>query len=148
MPVITVFGLILYFIITYVCLSLIEMNSGHIAVLFFLIICLMFQYFNVNFGNVICYNDKNSYIFGPYCCGSFIFFAALGFVLFIIQSKIKNLYVRMIIWFIMSLIYGICIIMEKIMQNLPNNSQGFCKLFVWHAFNFVIGIISGSVIGN
>ena len=48
----------------------------------------------------------------------------------------------------MSLIYGICIIMEKIMQNLPNNSQGFCKLFLWHGFNFVIGIISGSVIGN
>jgi hypothetical protein len=149
MSVITIFGLILYFIITYVCLSLIEMNSGHNAVLFFLMVCLMFQYFNINFGNVICDNKIDTgIIFGPFCCGSFIFFAALGFVLFIIQRKTKNLYIKISIWFIMLFIYGICMLMEKFMQNLQTNNQGFCKLLLWHAFNFVLGIVCGSVIGN
>ena len=94
---------ILFFLLTYICIALIEMNIGHIKVLYFLIVCLMFQYFELPFLKAVCEDnlDVNTAIhLSGYCCGSFILFASLGFVLFIIQKHISSVYKKMLVWFI------------------------------------------------
>ena len=145
---------ILFFILTYICLALIEMNIGHIKVLYFLIVCLMFMFFEGNFSLAICNNNiyglKNGVSNSPYCCGSFILFASLGFILFIIQKHINDLYIKFIIWFIIACIWAGCVVYEKYYTyvDMKENNQKTCRLFFWHAANFLLGLFSGLVLAK
>jgi hypothetical protein len=144
---------ILFFILTYICLALIELNIGHIAVLLFLIILLMFQFFIGGFSNAICENIKygsGRLLSSPYCCGSFILFASLGFVLFIIQKHINDLYSKFLIWIIIAGVWFGCILYENYYTYAltePSESKT-CSLFFWHATNFLLGIFSALVLAK
>ena len=146
---------VLILLLTYVCLSLIEMNIGHISVLFFLLVISMYQYSIEYFKSVNCtddlYGDNNGRLQNsPYCCGSFINWASLGFVLYIIQNNIERLPLRIACWIIMGLIWGGLVLGEKYMTyvDLPNNSVKTCQLFLWHATNFLLGVLSGAALSN
>lgn len=136
---------ILYFILTYICLALIEMNIGYITLVFFFIIIILFRNFEGSFSNAICQNDisgSNS-IEGPYCCGSFLLFASIGFVLFIIQKHIKGLYSKLIVWFIIGCVWGGCVLYDYYEYYVDN-----CQIFLWHAMAFLFGIFCALVLSN
>jgi hypothetical protein len=50
-------GHIMFYILTYICLSLIETNIGHTPVLLFLIILLMSSTFQTEYKEAICNNS-------------------------------------------------------------------------------------------
>ena len=146
---------VLILLLTYGCLSLIEMNIGHISVLFFLLVISMYQYSIEYFQSVNCtdelYNNERGILLNsPYCCGSFINLASIGFVLYVIQNNIKKLQLRIICWIIMGLVWGGLIIYENYITyvDLPNNSVKTCALFFWHATNFLLGILCGAALSN
>jgi len=144
---------ILFFILTYICLSLIELNIGHIAVVFFLTILLISYTFIKEFDVTICDNilySNNSLYNARYCCGSFILFASLGFVLFIIQKHINDLYSKFLIWIIIAGVWGGCVLYENyytyaLMEPSKNKT---CHLFFHHATNFLLGIFSALVLAK
>lgn len=145
---------ILFFILTYICLALIELNIGHIAVVFFLLILIMSNTFQTEFKTVICKNlltgSGDSLSNSTYCCGSFVLFASLGFVLFIIQKNINDLYSKIIIWLIMACVWGGCILYEKY-DTYAYMVAGYsktCSLFLWHATNFLLGIFCALVLSK
>ena len=147
---------ILYFILTYICLALIEMNIGHSATLFFLVICIMFLYFIDNFGLAICYNDifgyNNRINNSLYCCGSNILFPVLGFVLFIIQKHVYDLPTKFIIWFIIVCVWAGIVLYEKYLNpdftKSKDGNQKDCNIFMFHATMFIMGIFNGLVLAK
>ena len=114
----------------------------------------MFQYFINNFGLAICYNNiygSNNRIYNsPYCCGSFILFASIGFVLYLIQKNINNLYTKFIIWFIIACIWTGCVLYDKYYGYVDDKegNQKTCRIFFWHAANFLLGLFSGLVLAK
>ena len=97
---------IFIFIITYLCLALIETNIGYISLLFLLFIDLIFDTSWFIFNNSLCQNFSSDIDITMFkmCCGSFILYMSLGFVLFLIQNNIVNKFYRIIVIFIMLLI--------------------------------------------
>lgn len=139
---------VLFFILTYICVALIEMNIGHIKVFYFLVVCFIFQYFERPFSLALCQNDlygNGSIGDSKYCCGSFIFFASLGFVLFIIQKHISNLYKKFLVWFIIGCVLAGCVLYDYFdtYDDMTDGKKKTCSVFLWHASNFVLGIFSG-----
>jgi len=148
-------GIILLFILTYICVALIEMNIGHIKVLYFLIVCLMFQYFEGGLSASVCLNNQYGCLdLGntPYCCGSFITYASLGFVLFIIQKNISSLYKKLLVWFIIGCVWGGCVLGDYYIKSaygdMEEGNRKNCRIFFWHATNFLLGVFSGLVLAN
>jgi len=144
---------VIILIITYICLALIEMNIGHITVILFLIILLMFCSFESSFSSAICDNiltDSSSIGTSSYCCGSFTLFASIGFVLFIIQKHITGLYSKLFIWFIILCVWTGCILYENYdtYKDIPDIKVKNCKLFFWHAMNFVLGLFCALALSN
>ena len=130
------------------------MNIGHIKVLYFLIVCLILLFFIDNFGFAICYNNifgyNNRLAHHSYCCGSFILFASIGFVLYLIQKNINNLYKKFIIWFIIAWIWVGFVLYEKYYTYVDDKegNQKTCSLFFFHAANFLLGLFSGLVLAK
>ena len=145
---------VLFFMITYICLSLIELNIGIIPLLFLLFIGIMFQRFWNEYQDAICENSARGNIYNinnsVYCCGSFVFFMTLGFVLFITQYNIHNIFYRISILILMLCIWFGCILYDNNNNNnkILSKNQQDCKMFTWHAANFVFGICCGFVLGN
>lgn len=144
---------ILFFLLTYIFLGLVEMNIGHTKTLFFLIMILIFRYFIGGFDSAVCKNDLNdgdNAGNNTYCCGSFILWASLGFTLFIIQKHISNLYKKLCVWFVIAFVWGITILFENyITYGLEKTSnQKNCKLFFRHAAAYVLGVFCGLVLSN
>jgi hypothetical protein len=147
-------GIILLFILTYIFLSLVEMNIGHIKLVFFLIVCLMFRYFIGGFSSAICKNNlrnckdiKDS----PYCCGSFIMWASFGFTLFIIQKHTTDFYKKIYAWFIIGCVWAGNILIDNYFsfENMKDGSnQKNCEIFFWHATNFLLGLFCALVFSN
>ena len=144
---------VLLYILSYLCLSLIEMNIGYISLLFLLFIDMIFQSFWLAFTTTICQNITEP-IYLPklkMCCGSFILFTALGFVLFITQNHINNIYYRGLVLFMMLSIWTGCIVNDNydVFYTTSNTaSQKTCSIFTWHAAYFFFGICCGFVLGN
>ena len=144
---------ILFFILTYTCLGLVEMNIGHINLVFFLIVILMFNFFVEGFQSAICENnlyDSNKLENSPFCCGSFILFATLGFTLFIFQKHISDLYTKMYVWFIISCVWGGCVLYENYYTygDQKTSKKKTCKLFFWNGFNYILGIFCALVLSK
>lgn len=144
---------ILFLILTYSCLSLIELNIGHILLLFLFVIGIMFQFMWDGFQSAICNNSlagSPSLSASPYCCGSFILFMSLGFILYVIQNNINKWLTRSILLFIILCIWIGCFISDYYTTyvNLKSSPQKTCKSFSWHAANFVFGIFCGIALGN
>lgn len=138
-------GHIMFYILTYICLSLIETNIGHTSVLLFLIILLMSSTFQPEYKEAICNNSltgSGGLINSPYCCGSIILFGSLGFVLFIIQKYLTNLYYKITIWFIMLCVWVGCIIYDNldVYSYMPDGERKRCSIFMHHATYFLLGI--------
>ena len=151
----TVNGLayILYFILTYTCLGLIEMNIGHINTLFFIFVLVLFRYFEGGFLSAVCQNQLDwgdSIGDSPYCCGSFFMWASLGFTLFIFQKHASDFYTKMFIWFIIICVWVGCVIGENYISygDEESSNQKTCKLFFWHVPNYILGIFCGLVLSN
>ena len=149
------FAQILFYILTYACLLLIELNIGHISLLFLLLIGIMFQFTWDGFQEAICVNSLNSWtsgslIYSPYCCGSFVLFMSLGFVLYLIQKNINNWRMRSYIVFGILCTWIGCFLYDyySTYKNDKDGPQKTCKSFNWHAANFVFGILCGVVLGN
>ena len=144
---------ILFFILTYICLALIEMNIGHIKVLYFLIVCLILLFFIDNFGLAICYNniygDYNRLSHHSYCCGSFILYASIGFVLYLIQNNINDLLLRTIVWIIIACVWAGCVVFDYLLsyERKKEGNQKTCSVFFFHAANFLLGLFSGVILG-
>jgi hypothetical protein len=143
----------LYFLFTYFCFGLIELNIGHAAAIYFFIILLMFQYFITIFTPPVC--EGNIYTLigmpnSPYCCGSFVLMASLGFILFLLQKNIKNIKVRALVLLIIILIWVGCILYDRYVtfEDSKYTSQKICHSFLHHAINFMLGLFSSYVIGN
>ena len=129
------------------------MNIGHVSLVFFLIVLLMFQIFEGGFSSAICENnlyDGSIIEKSPYCCGSFILFAALGFTLFIIQKNINDFYTKMYIWFIIACLWGGCVLYENYVSygDEKTTNQKNCKIFFWNATNYILGIFCGFVLSK
>ena len=144
---------ILYFILTYTCLALIEMNIGHIKIVFFLIVLLMFRFFITGLSMTVCKNSlsecrdiKNA----PYCCGSFIMWASLGFTLFIIQKHVSDFYTKMYVWFLIACVWAGCVLIDNYYSyaDEETSNQKNCKLFFYHVANYTLGIFCGLVLSK
>jgi hypothetical protein len=145
-------AIVFYFILTYGMLSLIEMNIGYIPLLSLLFVDLMFQYFWSAVQDAICTNNllSTGIINSPYCCGSFIFFMTFGFVLFIIQKNMNNIYLRLLVILIIIAVFFICSLYEKYntYSHMNESPQKTCKEYTWHAANFMFGVLCASIISN
>jgi len=148
---------ILFYILTYFCLSLIELNIGHISLLFLLLIGIMFQFTWDGFQEAICVNSLNSWtsgslIYSPYCCGSFVLFMSLGFVLYLIQKNINNWGMRNFALFVILCTWIGCFLYDYYSKlaygDDKDGPQKTCKSFNWHAANFVFGILCAVALGN
>ena len=143
---------VLFFILTYICLSLIELNIGIIPILFLLFIGIMFHRFWNEYQDAICENNARGYIYdlnnSGYCCGSFVLFMVLGFVLFVGQHNIDNMLYRSLILFLMVCIWIGCVLYDTNNDNTRTIDQHTCKKYTWHAANFVFGICCGFVLGK
>jgi hypothetical protein len=147
---------ILFYILTYFCLSLIELNIGHISLLFLLLIGIMFQLSWGGFQDAICanslYSNSRSLLSSPYCCGSFVLFMSLGFVLYLIQKNINNWGIRSLILFVILCTWIGCILYDYYSKfsygDDKDGPQKTCKSFNWHAANFVFGIFCGVTLAN
>jgi hypothetical protein len=139
--------------IIYMFLSLIEINVGYISLLFLLFIDMIFSAFLGIFNTILCQNVSLNIDITKFqmCCGSFMYFMSLGFVLFLIQNNITNKFYRCIVIFIMLCIWAICILCDRYnnFNNMLNTSnQQTCTIFIWHGANFFFGICCGFSIGN
>ena len=145
---------IFFYIITYFCLSLVELNIGHFALLFLLLIDIMFQFFWDQYQAAICSNELSRpnrlWNNPPYCCGSFILFISLGFILYLIQKNIKNIYNRIFSIIILIGIYFLCLPIEIYSNyvNLPDGPEKTCKMFTMHGANYLFGVLCASVLSN
>ena len=113
----------------------------------------MFSFFSGGFKSAICENylyDAGSVENSPYCCGSFILFATLGFTLFIFQKHISDLYTKMFVWFIIACVWGGCVLYENYLTygDQKTGNQKNCKIFFHHAFNYIVGIFCALVLSN
>ena len=144
---------ILFYMLTYFCLSLIEMNIGYLSFLFLLFIGIMFNFFWDQFQDAICMN-KISIIKGiessAYCCSSFILFMSLGFVLYIIQNNLHNIYLRLLVIFIIIFMYFILALVDRYTQydNVKDSSERICKMFTWHGATFIFGVFCAAVLSK
>lgn len=147
-------AIIFYFMITYILLALVEMNIGYATLLFLLIIDVMFLAFWDPFQDAICKNDlyslSGSMGNAPYCCGSFVLFMAFGFVLFITQKNIKNIYIRLFVLLIGVFVIFMCSLYDtyKTFSYMDDSPQKTCLQYTWHAANFVFGILCASILSN
>ena len=142
---------VLFFILAYTCLSLIEMNIGHMKLIFFLIVLIMFQFFEVSFISAICENNLDNYRTignSPYCCGSFVLWASVGFTLFIIQKHTTDFYKKLYAWFVIGCVFVGSILNEISIDDNTNTNQKICKIFFWHVANYLLGLYCGFVFAN
>ena len=144
---------IFFFMLTYFCLSLIELNIGHYILLFLLLIDLMFQFFWDMYQDAVCSNTistTNRLYNAPYCCGSFILFMALGFVLTLILKNIKNIYELIFIIILIICVFFGCVLYEIhiTFKLLPDSDEKTCKTYTWHGANYIFGIICALALGN
>ena len=144
---------IFFYILTYLCLSLIEMNIGYLALLFLLFIDLMFMTFWDQYQDAICRNEilsSDGVSHSAYCCGSFILFMALGFVLYIIQNNVNNIYLRSLVILIIIFTFFMCSLYEKniTFEKMQESSQKTCKIYTWHAANFMFGIACAAALSK
>ena len=142
---------VLYLILTYFLLALVEMNIGYISLLFLLFINIMFITFWDSFQNAICTNNisrSRTLLESPYCCGSFILFMALGFVLLILLKNINNsFYSIILLGIIVVLFFGIALYENYITySHLPNGNVKTCQNYTWHAANYVFGILCAIIL--
>ena len=144
---------ILFYMLTYFCLSLIEMNIGYLSLLFLLFIDNMFNLFWDQFQDAICINNI-SFAVGigrsAFCCGSFILFMSLGFVLYIIQNNLHNIYLRLLVIFIIIFMYFILSLVDRYTQynDVKDSSERNCKMFTWHGANFIFGVFCAAVLSK
>ncbi len=144
---------IFFFIITYFFLSLIELNIGYAKLLFLLFIDLMFLTFWTLYQKSICYNNNRfriNFDKFPYCCGSFILFMALGFVMYLIQNNIKNIYSRILSIILLIGIYFLCLPLEiySTYKDFEDGDEKNCSMFTWHGANYIFGVLCGLVLSN
>ena len=146
---------IFYLILVYILLALIEMNIGHIPLLFLLFIIILFSTaYMRGIVNSIC---ENSYHIddltrSPYCCGSQILFTSLGFVLYLIQHNIiqMNNYIIMLFIIVLALI-GIILFdyyTEFKNKQYKEEDTKLCYSLNWHASLLIFGILCGVAMGN
>ena len=146
---------IFFLIATYFLLSLVEMNIGYLPLLFLLFISLMFITFWSKFQNAICQNQFTESVglhnpLYPYCCGSVILCIALGFVLYITQNNLHNIFIRLLIILIIIFIFFMFSLYEKYGNNadMEEGSQKTCKNYTWHASSFAFGVLCASILSN
>lgn len=145
---------ILFFMLTYFCLALIEMNIGHVALLFLLLVDIMFQFTIGRFKSSVCIN----YLSGceditnaTYCCGSFVLFISLGFVLYLIYKNMNTKLHKGLILFVILCVWIGCILTDKYINfadNKEDDSIKICQSFLWNSANFLLGVFSGIVLSN
>jgi len=142
---------VLFILFTYVCMAIVEINVGMISLILFIVICFMYTYSINGITKVICDNKINTcesvIQHQPYCCGSFVLFPVLGFLLYIIQKNIHKFPIRIIVWFIIMSVWIGCILYDKYIgfKGLPNtNPTKTCNTLTWHALAFLLGLLSGS----
>ena len=137
-------------IVTYVCLSLIELNIGHASLLFLLFINIMFSRFWTDFTNSICKNNLTvtSIDKETFCCGSFVLFMALGFVLFLLAKNIKNIYAFIFIICLIILIFSSAVLYDYLNETSDMSSVKTCSIFTWHGANYIFGILCALALGN
>jgi hypothetical protein len=143
---------IVFCMLTYFCLSLIEMNIGYISVLFLLFIGVMFTIFWNQFQDAICTNNisSSSLSNSSYCCGSFVLFMVLGFVLYIIQNNTHNIYLRLLAILIIIITFFIISLYDYYVKyaNDPDSPEKTCKSYTLHAANFMFGVVCALVLSN
>jgi hypothetical protein len=134
---------ILYFIFTYLFMVIIELNIGNIAMIYFVLILIGFNIGIKNISALTCYNRTSiptNNLFN--CCGSFIFWPALGFVLYLIQNCFDNMIYKGMAITTIPIIYGILVYTDK---KLYSNNN-LCFGFSWHSLIFILGVLSGKVL--
>ena len=146
---------IFYLIVSYILLALIEMNIGHIPLLFLLFIIILFS--TTYMDGIVKSICENSYHIDDitrsgYCCGSQILFTSLGFVLYLIQHNIiqMNNYILMLFIIVLAWIgtilfdYYTVFTKDKYMKE----DTKVCYSLNWHATLFIFGILCGVAMGN
>jgi hypothetical protein len=144
---------ILFFILTYLFLSLVELNIGYFPLLFLLFIDIMFMISWDTYQNSICLDILKTIVSQDndgYCCGSFILFMALGFVLYLIQKNIKNIYSRIFSILILIGIYFLCLPIELYytFKKVPDGDSKTCLTYTWHGANYLFGVLCAAVLSN
>ncbi len=141
---------IIFLLINYPLLMMIEMNIGHACLAYFIIVLMLYHPFSIQYQNLVCYNRTWGY-YGdsPYCCGSFFFYATIGCALAILLSYAYGWMMKSIILSIILLIWGGIVLYEyyivyKDKENEEDNKRT-CLSFYWHAMNFAFGVLSGLV---
>ena len=202
---------IIYILISYPLLMIIEMNIGHVHIAYFIIVLILYSSFATNFQQLVCKptatltqtpstkltttkptstttttkptttkpttttttkptptttTTKPTPTTTPttttptptstlvnfglvklhYCCGSFIVFSAIGFVLAILFSYSHGWKMKSIMCFIILIMWGGIILCEYFVT-FANDTDDIrtCLSFFWNGMNFLFGVLSGIV---
>ena len=121
-------------LLSYSALALIELWSGSLRILFFLLMDLFFKVFISLFLPAHC---EGQILFDlsttPFCCGSFLMVAAFGSVLFIIHQRVSILP-------LLFFVYLIILCYDYFIQFADSDYKN-CKFMAWHALNYLLGIL-------
>ena len=145
-------GYLFYFILTYLLVLLIETNIGSRHLCYFLIILIILSNFISTYLNLVCSDESNQYITfnSIFCCGSFLLWPSLGFILYIIQKNQKNIRLKITILLIISIIWIGNLLYDKYItySYITNYSEKICKMFNYHALFFLFGLCNGYILAN
>ena len=139
-------------IITYVCLSIIEIYVGQWKICFFLFSVLMFSNFIPGFILLVCNNNIDStysLIQSPYCCGSFITISSIGFVLFIaskITIPVLNFRRKVLYLVAFVAIWSGCVGYDYIITYRFVEIGRICSSLSFHSLNFLFGLFCAKAI--
>ena len=76
---------------------------------------------------------------------------SLGFVLYLIYKNMNSIFTKGFILFIIVCVWIGCILFDKYInfaEIKKEDSIITCYAFLWHAANFLLGLLSGIVLGN
>jgi hypothetical protein len=144
---------IFVFILTFFAVSLIELNIGHASLLFLLFIVILKNSSWMEISGNICFNGSRD--FNLYD-NKYLLVISYGFILYLIQNNIKNIFYRMIVIFIMVCTWIILIVInrynnDKYAKNFVGSiqdEQRTCFSILDHSYIFLFGICCGGFIGN
>jgi len=141
---------ILYILVSWGLMSLIEMNIGHISFIYFIIMIFGISFLIDAINSFICvkglYNTNLDDSLGA-CCGSQIMWSALGFVLMLYLLKVTNKYIKLGILLVIIITFISLICSDKY-YSFKGEDNSTCDSLTWHVLYFLFGLFSGYVIGK
>jgi hypothetical protein len=139
---------IIYLFIAWGLMSIIEINIGHISLIYFIIMIFGVSYLINTINTYSCLHGFEQMIITQSvtsCCSSQIMFSALGFFLMLYLLNVQNKYIKIIILLTIIGAYIGLVCYDKYVS-FKGYKNTTCDGLTWHSLYFLFGLFSGYII--